>query len=70
MHDLPARFSPWGDPAWRDDARAWIHARLREAGLRPTGDLVPRLRAWSVTGQVPTDAGPVWFKANPPGLLP
>lgn len=67
MRDLPAEFSPWGDPAWRDEARSWIRGRLREAGRRPTGELTPRLRAWSVTGQVPTDAGPVWFKANPPG---
>jgi len=67
VNDLPAELSPWGDPAWRDSVLAWVRDRLRAAGLRPAGGLEPRLRPWSVTGQIRTDQGPVWFKANPPG---
>jgi hypothetical protein len=67
VNDLPAEFSPWGDPAWRDSVLAWVRDRLRAAGVRPAGELEPRLRPWSVTGPIRTDQGTVWFKANPPG---
>ncbi|HEY2489599.1 MAG TPA: hypothetical protein VGI37_08840 [Streptosporangiaceae bacterium] len=67
MNDLPAELSPWGDQAWRDSVRAWVRDRLRAAGVRPAGELEPRLRPWSVTGRIRTDRGPVWFKANAPG---
>lgn len=67
MADLPAEFSPWGDPEWRAGVTAWIHDRLREAGARSIGEFQPRIRPWSVAGRVVTDLGPVWFKANPPG---
>ena len=67
MNDLPAELTPWGDPAWRDSALAWVRDRLRAAGVRPASELEPRLRPWSVTGRIRTDRGPVWFKANPPG---
>lgn len=67
MNDLPAELSPWGDPAWRDSALAWVRDRLGAAGVRPASELEPRLRPWSVTGRIRTDRGPVWFKANPPG---
>ena len=67
MKDLPAELSPWGDPAWRDSALAWVRDRLRAAGVRPVSELEPRLRPWSVTGRIRTDRGPMWFKANPPG---
>jgi hypothetical protein len=43
----------------------WLEARLTEAGHRLTG--VPeqrRIRPWSTQLVVPTDRGPVWFKAN------
>ncbi|MFC3503370.1 phosphotransferase [Micromonospora krabiensis] len=61
--DRPA----WADPRWQDEAHAWIETRLAASGRRVTGPVEARIRPWSLVWQVPTDAGPVWFKANNPG---
>ncbi|MEH0842945.1 aminoglycoside phosphotransferase family protein [Micromonospora sp. CPCC 205711] len=57
----------WSDPRWADDALAWVTGQLTPLGRRVTGPVEPRVRPWSLVWQVPTDAGPVWFKANNPG---
>ncbi|PWU60111.1 phosphotransferase [Micromonospora globispora] len=54
----------WSTPQWRDDALAWVGDALAGPGLRVTGPVEPRVRPWSLVWRVPTDAGPVWFKAN------
>jgi hypothetical protein len=53
---------------WRREAEAWIAHRLAEQGHRLDGEITqPRIRPWSTQLVVPTDAGPLWFKANCPG---
>ncbi|MGK5737822.1 aminoglycoside phosphotransferase family protein [Micromonospora sp. URMC 103] len=64
MTTSPHRRLGWADPHWQDEAHAWVAARLAAAGRRVTGPVEARVRPWSLVWQVPTDAGPVWFKAN------
>ncbi|NES16324.1 MULTISPECIES: phosphotransferase [Micromonospora] len=52
---------------WRPDAHAWLADELARHGHRVTGEVTTRVRPWSEVWQVPTAAGPVWFKANNPG---
>jgi hypothetical protein len=55
--------------AWRAEVEAWVHDRVEEAGRRITGPLDQRrIRAWSTQIVVPTDAGPLWFKASCPPM--
>src|ERR671921_1542940 len=55
--------------AWRADVEEWVHERVAERGHRVTGPLDQRrTRAWSTQIVVPTDAGPLWFKANCPSM--
>lgn len=55
----------WTDPAWLATAYAWIDERLAELGLPRSGDVdQPHVARWSTVLRVPTDRGPVWFKAN------
>jgi hypothetical protein len=50
---------------WRADVEEWVNDRVEEKGHRVTGPLHQRrIRAWSTQIVVPTDAGPLWFKAN------
>lgn len=59
----------WVDDAWRADVRDWVEGRLTDAGLRPTGaDEQTRALPWASLLRFPTDAGPVWFKANAVGV--
>ncbi|WP_434742120.1 phosphotransferase [Micromonospora sp. SH-82] len=63
----PAVGAPWSATSWRRQAQEWIADRLAAgSGRRVTGPVEPRVRPWSVVWRVPTDAGPVWFKANNP----
>ena len=48
-----------GSDAWRDEVLAWI---TEATGLRPTGEVTQRHRAWSTVLRVPTAEGPVWLK--------
>ncbi|MEV4117285.1 aminoglycoside phosphotransferase family protein [Micromonospora sp. NPDC049645] len=57
----------WSSEQWQVRARSWVDAQLSRAGRRVTGLVEPRLRPWSLVWRVPTDDGPVWFKANNPG---
>jgi hypothetical protein len=57
----------WADPQWQERTLGWVAAALERSGRRITGRVEPRVRPWSLVWQVPTDAGPYWFKANNPG---
>jgi len=58
----------WIDPAWHAEVLAWIEARLAERGSRVTWPMTqPHIRPWSTAISIPTDTGPVWFKAAGPG---
>ena len=59
----------WADAQRQDEARDWLVGRLAAAGRRVTGPVEARVRPWSLVWRVPTDAGPVWFKANNPGTV-
>ncbi|HYO32725.1 MAG TPA: hypothetical protein VES21_07740 [Nocardioidaceae bacterium] len=59
----------WEDPAWLAQANHWIEARLVELDVARTGVIEqPHIYRWSTVLRVPTDAGPLWFKANDPSL--
>ena len=59
----------WEDPAWLAQAREWIEDELARLGLRRTGGIEqPHVYPWSTVLRVPTDGGPVWFKANTESL--
>ena len=59
----------WTDERWLETAHEWIHDRLDESGAKITGPIEqPHVRPWATVMRVPTDAGPVWFKANAPVL--
>ena len=60
---------PWTDELWLETAHEWIHDRLAKLGRAVTGPIEqPHVRPWATAMRVPTDAGPVWFKANAPVL--
>ncbi|MBQ1009829.1 aminoglycoside phosphotransferase family protein [Micromonospora sp. M51] len=63
------RAPDWSDERWQMRARSWVDAQLSRAGRRVTGLVEPRERPWSLVWRVPTDDGPVWFKANNPGTV-
>ena len=59
----------WTDERWLETAHEWIHDRVDESGAKITGPIEqPHVRPWATAMRVPTDAGPVWFKANAPVL--
>jgi hypothetical protein len=59
----------WRDPSWRTAADAWVDQQLAAAGRRATGPgESERLVPWSAVWRVPTDGGPVWFKACTVGV--
>jgi hypothetical protein len=54
---------------WLADVERWIDDRLTERGWSRTGPGDQRrVRPWSTQVVVPSDHGPVWFKANNPRL--
>ena len=55
----------WREPAFVHAAHTWIGAGLGGLGISSTGEVEqPHVTDWSTVMRVPTDAGPVWFKAN------
>jgi hypothetical protein len=59
----------WQDSSWLAQAHAWIEGELARLGLRRTGAIEqPHVYPWSTVLRVPTDGGPVWFKANTESL--
>ncbi|MEH1168947.1 aminoglycoside phosphotransferase family protein [Micromonospora sp. CPCC 205539] len=61
------RAPDWSGEQWQAQARSWVDEQLSRAGRRVTGPVEPRVRPWSLVWRLPTDDGPVWFKANNPG---
>lgn len=59
----------WSGAQWQTQARSWVEEQLTRAGRRVNGLVEPRIRPWSLVWRVPTDDGPVWFKANNPGTV-
>jgi aminoglycoside/choline kinase family phosphotransferase len=52
-----------------EDVHRWCAAQLAQAGRHLAGDFVPvRANAWSTVLQVPTTAGPCYFKACAPTM--
>jgi hypothetical protein len=55
----------WRDPAFVAAAHAWIDGRLAALGRNRAGEVEqPHVTDWSTVMRVPTESGPVWFKAN------
>ena len=55
--------------AWRREVEDWIGEQLERDGRTVTGEITqPRVRPWSTQLVVPTDGGPLWFKANCPSM--
>lgn len=62
---MPELSDRWRDPAFVDAAHRWIEDRLAEQRRAVVGVVEqPHVTDWSTVMRVPTDAGPVWFKAN------
>lgn len=60
---------PWRDPVWLRGAHAWIDAELGRLGMNKAGEIEqPHVYPWSTVMRIPTDGGPVWFKANADAL--
>lgn len=58
---------PWVKPGWRETVEAWIEESLAEDGIEATGPVEHlRQRPWAAIALVPTAAGTVYFKADPP----
>jgi len=65
MPDSSELTARWRDPAFLEAARVWIDDRLAEQGRAVVGSVEqPHVTDWSTVLRVPTDGGPVWFKAN------
>ncbi|HEX7186983.1 MAG TPA: aminoglycoside phosphotransferase family protein [Actinomycetes bacterium] len=65
----PDALPRWRDAGFRAEADGWVAAELARAGRRQVGAVeAERLVPWSAVWRVPTDAGPVWFKANASGV--
>jgi hypothetical protein len=61
--------SRWTDEGWRAAAYAWIEEQLGRLGRARTGEVEqPHVTTWSTVLRVPTDAGPVFFKATQEAL--
>jgi hypothetical protein len=61
------RGMPWSRMGWRDDALAWVDARLDDAGVKRVAPS-EQVRHWSISSiwRIPTAGGGAWFKAVPP----
>jgi hypothetical protein len=58
----------WQRPGWRAAVDSWVAERLAEHGLCVVGPADDRALPWALVARVPTDAGPVWFKACTVGV--
>ena len=58
---------PWKRPEWQEQVFAWIHAQLVQQNIDITGPIeLLHQRPWATFMQVPTNDGPVYFKAPAP----
>ncbi|MET7707306.1 hypothetical protein [Micromonospora sp. NPDC005413] len=65
----PLLTQPWADAEWRAGAAKWITDGARAAGRVPTGPMEQFISSpYSYTTWLPTDRGPVWFKAATPSF--
>jgi hypothetical protein len=61
---------PWQDPAWMQQAHAWIHSEAARQSIQITGDIEqPHLYPWSTVLVVPTGEGRLFFKATAPETI-
>lgn len=62
--EAPPRRPDWFRPGWHDRVEAWVDEQLSASRRRRTGPLRTH-RVWSISAvlEVPTDRGPLWFKA-------
>jgi Phosphotransferase enzyme family len=66
---MPDHMLPWEQPAWFEQASAWIHDQLARQGLSASGPIEqPHVRPWSTVLRVPTSADVLYFKASAPML--
>jgi Phosphotransferase enzyme family len=55
----------WTEPHWLATVHAWIEGELARLGQKRVGAIEqPHVYPWSTVLRVPTEDGPVWFKAN------
>lgn len=54
----------WLEPSWRAEAEAWIRERVDVTGAIDQ----PHVYPWSTVLRVPTEGGPLWFKATTPDV--
>jgi hypothetical protein len=61
--------SPWAVPGWLAEAQAWISTQLDRLGMTRAGEM-EQVKVWqrSCVLRVPTNSGPVYFKAVPDGF--
>lgn len=55
----------WTNPAFLEQAHSWIETQLAVVGRLVSGPIAqPHVQPWSTVLRIPTDSGPVFFKAN------
>jgi aminoglycoside/choline kinase family phosphotransferase len=60
----------WHDPAWQEQAHAWIRAEAQRNSIQITGGIEQNhAYAWSTVMRVPTDQGMLFFKATAPETI-
>jgi hypothetical protein len=60
----------WRDPTWLSEAMGWVDQQLADVGRPRTGETDQvHVRPWGTAISVPTDQGPVWFKATTEELV-
>jgi hypothetical protein len=63
----PPERVPWARPGWHNTAMTWVAEHLARLGYTPTGPAEQvRVSIWSSVYRVPTDQGPLYFKASSP----
>lgn len=61
----PVHSIPWYQDGWIEAAQDWVHARLKDCGLRLSAAMDPfHIRPWSCVMRVPTETGVLYFKAS------
>ncbi len=60
----------WHDPAWQEQAHAWIRAEAERNSIQIEGSIEQNhAYAWSTVMRVPTDQGLLFFKATAPETI-
>lgn len=70
MTELPDNLL-WTQPAWIEQAHAWIEQALADAGITRSGPIDQfHARIWSTLMRIPTESGLLYFKACEPDTEP